>query len=103
MYITLIVRQIAENHHNYTTNLFTTNQKAINFIRKFAYEVFNEMLSGGYINIEENMNTLEKHITFKNGQYILKKSVSVDTLDELVEHFTNGDIKWFISDNETPL
>ena len=102
MYITLIVKQMAENHSNYTTNLFTTKQKAVNFIRKFAYEVFNEMLSGGYINIEENMNTLEKHITLKNGQYILKKSVSVDTLDELVEHFSNGDIKWFISYNVTP-
>ena len=103
MYITLIVRQMAENHSNYTTNLFTTKQKAINFIRKFAYEFFNEMLSRGYINIEENMNTLEKYITLKNGQYIFKKSVSVDTLDELFEQFSGGVIKWFISDNETPL
>ena len=60
------------------------------------------MLSRGYVKIEENMNILEKHITFKNGKYIFKKSVSVDTLDKLFEQFSEGVVKWFISDNETP-
>ena len=103
MYITLIISQIADNHNRYITTLFTTKAKAINYIRKFATEFFNEMLSGGYINIEDNMNVLEKHIILKNGQYILKKSVSVDTLDKLFEQFSEGVVKWFISDDETPL